>query len=254
MLVGKRRAGPLDRARAPARSRPAARRIRLDLPLPLGPLTCSASPGPSARSRPSNSSRPPRRSATSSNRSSGVHCGAFLERVHVVVAEGRNGGRSRGSGRGRRDARACPRRRPIRRGSGGGTAAPGRAACPIARRFARSAECLRRGRSARTDPRSPSRASVSSSANSSTMSTMSPRLAGERLGQRSSAARAIASISAADGGWSEAAHRRRIGARSARSRQACPPRARPLDAGLPGFPCTLSAERWPSGRRRSPGK
>jgi hypothetical protein len=65
--------GPLRSSRVPAASSPAARRIRLDLPLPFGPVTCSASPGPSSRSRSSNNSRPPRRQVTPSNRSSGCH-------------------------------------------------------------------------------------------------------------------------------------------------------------------------------------
>ena len=73
--AGRRRARAAARSTRPrsGRSRPAARRIRLDLPLPFGPATCSASPGPSARSRSSNSSRPPRRSATPSNRSKARH-------------------------------------------------------------------------------------------------------------------------------------------------------------------------------------
>src|SRR5579863_8660319 len=40
------------------------RRSRLDLPLPLGPRSRSTSPGPSAKSRPSNTFRAPRRQAS----------------------------------------------------------------------------------------------------------------------------------------------------------------------------------------------
>ena len=87
IVVGERQRRRVRRVPAPARSSPAARRIRLDLPLPFGPVTCSASPGPSARSRSSNSSRPPRRSATPSKRSSARHSALVLERVHVVVGE-----------------------------------------------------------------------------------------------------------------------------------------------------------------------
>ena len=76
---------------------------------------------------------------------------------------------------------------------------------------ARSAARLRRGRSARTGPRCPARASVSSSANSSTSSTTSPRLSRERRGQRVERGARDRLDLGGGGRRSEAAHRRRIG-------------------------------------------
>ena len=106
-------------------------------------------PAPSARSSPSNSSRPPRTQRHALERAAARSRDLLLERVHVVVAEAEMMADLVDQDV-RDEMLERSRRPPIRRGSGGGTGGCGRAGCPMARRFARSAERLRRCRSGRT--------------------------------------------------------------------------------------------------------
>ncbi len=121
---------------ASARNSPAARRMRLDFPLPFGPPRCTASPGPISRFMPSNSSLPPRRQVTPSNRSSAVTPRPPRARASPRRT-GRNDARPHAPERARPDVRACRRRPPIRRGSDGETGECGPASYPNARRFVR---------------------------------------------------------------------------------------------------------------------
>ena len=94
---GSRGRAPGARPRAPTRSRstvpaagrssPAARRIRLDLPLPLGPVTSAASPGAELQIQ-LFEQQPPAAPAGHALRSAAAASpGLLLERVHVLVGE-----------------------------------------------------------------------------------------------------------------------------------------------------------------------
>jgi hypothetical protein len=80
------RAPPRSTVPRSARSSPAASRIRLDLPLPLGPVTSAASPG-RARGRAPRTAAARRAAGDAPRAAAAAHSGRFLERVHVVVGE-----------------------------------------------------------------------------------------------------------------------------------------------------------------------
>ena len=87
-VVGQRRRARARRVPAAGRSSPAARRIRLDLPLPLGPVTMQAPRPARARGRALRTAAARRaRSATAREPSAARFTRCVLERVHVGVGE-----------------------------------------------------------------------------------------------------------------------------------------------------------------------
>jgi hypothetical protein len=191
------------------RSRPAASRIRLDLPLPLGPVTCKRRRP--ARAKVQRRTAAARRGAGSPRRTAAAaSLDAVLERVDVVVGQAEM--MADLVDQDMRDemferflaVRPFVEDRPAEQES-----AP--AGCRTARRFARSAECPRTGRSARTGRRSPSaleRLLVGEVLDEQDDVAEAVR---ERLGQRSSVG-GRSPRSPQPKVVSEAAHRRAIGA------------------------------------------
>ena len=146
-----------------ARRSPAASRIKLDLPLPFGPATCSPSPGPSSRFMASKSKPPAAAERHVFEAQQARHCHAVFERMHVRRRLSRNDGRLHGSARGRRDVRGVSspvgpfvEYRPPEQPNAL------RQSARTGRHFAPSKECLRTPRSAAKASSMPSAASVSS--------------------------------------------------------------------------------------------
>ena len=141
----------------PARSSPAAMRIRLDLPTPFGPVTSSRA-ARLERERQPLEQHPPAAHAASRRRSASTrHHRRVFQRVHVVVGQAemmpdlvdhdvaRPGRRDRSPSR------------PIRRGSRGDRDGCGRAARPNPSTISRRPGGRDRRRSGRADPRSRAR-------------------------------------------------------------------------------------------------